>query len=248
MTKTPACVLSLLVVFTLAATGHAALYTGSLTYTSPSPPGAGDELYVQGTNWPGFDVTMSWEVTDADAGAPSGYPWKYSYQFQLSGTQGALSHLIIEASDGFSTSDISGVSGEMSSSYEIGTQNAGPGNPNMPEAVYGIKFNPSTSDDYDVSWSFYSNRVPVWGDFYAKCGTANTNTAFNADSGQTVGFISPDVDPSDSPSAGNSGNHYLYHILRPDSAVPEPSTLVGLVSMGLVGLGFSVLRRRQGRT
>jgi hypothetical protein len=87
-------------------------------------------------------------------------------------------------------------------------------------------------DDGQLEWSFRSNRVPTWGDFYAKGGRDSwlKNSGFN------------DLDPLDlSPSADVTNK-----ILRPDTGytpVPEPSTMI-LMGLGLAAAGV-VRRRRQ---
>ena len=69
---------------------------------------------------------------------------------------------------------------------------------------------------------FDSIRMPVWGDFYAKCGGIPPNEAWNE------GFATPD--PLDPPADGSIASH----ILVPDSFVPEPTTLSLLVACGLL--------------
>ena len=115
------------------------------------------------------------------------------------------------------------------------------GNQDMPENVYGMRFNPLSGGVTDWTFSFFSNRLPVWGDFYARCGgfQGGINKAYNYNmDGLNVerGFISPDVDPVAGPSDGSVD----FHILRPDSVVPEPATAVLLVLGSLL-----VLRKRK---
>jgi hypothetical protein len=217
-------------------------YTGSLTY-NPSVVDSSDELAVGPSalvQWVGYTVGISWTVTDADTSHP-GFPWKYTYTFGHDGSQYGLSHVIIETSEGFSLSDITGLSG--ASIESIGPQTAMSGNPNLPEdMVSGIRFAPLTEGPLSMTWTFYSDRQPVWGDFYARCGghAGQINYAYNYNntSGTESGFLSPDTDPTADPSTGTAANHYYYHMLRPDS-VPEPGTLA-LLALG----GLAVIRRR----
>ena len=216
---------------------NAATYSGSLTYTPPYPTDSADEVMVGPSNlqWVNYTVSISWTVTDTDNSQP-GYPWLYTYNFTLSGSQAGISHVIIESSPEFIASDITGITG--ASLYSIDSQKANSGNPNMPDDVFGLKFDPLTESPSNMVWSFYSDRAPVWGDFYARCGgkQGGINFAYNYNNtgGTETGFLSPDTDPSDPASAGTSANHYFYHILRPDT-IPEPAT-VSLVALGALAL------------
>lgn len=219
-------------------------HVGSLTYSPPTPPDSADALWVEGKNWPAFTAAMSWTVTDEDD-SYEGFLWKYTYNFQLTSGEtlkGGISHLILECSEDMPVGDITGVTGEAAlASVEL--QRVTSGNPEMPEDVWGIRFNPIAADEYDMTWSFWSNRLPDWGDFYVKDGGKPDNIAYNYNETGTVklGFLSPDVDPN-TPRWSNPVG--LYHVLRPGAPVPEPGALVLLVMAGLGVLAYVWRRRR----
>jgi hypothetical protein len=109
-----------------------------------------------------------------------------------------------------------------------------PSNPSMPADVYGVKF--SIGDEgvaepqyTNIIISFDSDRDPIWGDFYAKCGKVGgtQNTIWNE------GFLI--ADPLVAPSDGS----VLNHILVPDT-IPEPTTIM------LLGLGGFIAGRKRG--
>lgn len=240
--------------FVAAGTASAVAYYGSLQYDPPPPPNPMDGLYVgpNGLQWETYTVTIEWWVTDGDPSYP-GYPWKYTYRFRHNGTQAAISHIIIEASEGIALSDIAGLSTNVEIT-SIGLQTVLAGNPNMPEDIIGIRFRPKTPGTMDLTWTFFSNREPVWGDFYARCGgmMGGINYAINYNrdvGGVELGFLDPnnndtirdDPDPSAPPANGS----FQYHILRPNSyaqaVIPEPTTVV------LLGLGLVAVARRRVR-
>lgn len=205
-------------------------YTGSLSV-------ADGGLTANGPVWNNSATTLTWTVDDVTTPGM----WHYSYTLVTPGPQAAISHMIVEASDddpgpAFTSNNLqsptSDPAGWIASPIEIGSYSEANGNPNMPETMYGIKFN--AADDYSyttVTISFDSDRSPVWGDFYAKCGGEITNTVYNA------GFADPD------PLAAPSNGSLLNHLLVPDSTsvIPAPGALVlAALGVGLVGR----LRRR----
>lgn len=200
--------LALIVLFVVPLSAHALVYTGSLSIS--------DGGLLGGGNWSN-DALISWTITQE--GANWLYVYNLSYSDGSSMENPAVSHLTLEVSPNVNTEtdfwDFNGNPIEFGSFEGI---------VNAMKLDYG--------DDGQLEWSFRSNRVPTWGDFYAKGGA--TSWLKNA------GF--DDADPMTGPVNGTIGNK----ILRPDTeytVVPEPSTMV-LMGLGLAAVGV-VRRRRQ---
>lgn len=246
--RASATVCGIVVLLFFAGAAGAAMFTGILTYTPPSPADANDGLFVLPTGgwWSDSNMTIAWTATDV--GSPdANYPWKYTYTLTTDSSQGGISHVTIEASPGMEANSILSLTGMNLES--VGLQAIGSGNPGMPEDLYGIRFDPTTDDQYSITWSFYCNRMPVWGDFFAKDGGPDVqeNVVYNYNNdgfGTEKGFLNPDgngttmddIDPNAPPSDGSVD----FHILVPDSEVPEPAA----VSLILLG-GLAALRRRR---
>ena len=229
------------IMFSSLPTADGETLSGSLTYTPSAPPDSGDGLWITGSTWPDYTVSMTWEVTNEDNTWP-GFPWKCTYSFELTSggnLKGGISHVIIECSEEMSEADIVGVSGgAVLAETPVELQQVSSGNPNMPEDLWGIRLYPISNpvSEYEMTWSFWSNREPVWGDFFVKDGGNPVNIAYNYNKTGTVekGFLSPDSDPAVPRTTNPAG---LYHILRPDSRVPEPSSAVLLATLAICLLG-----------
>lgn len=205
----------------------AGAYSGMLMSTDGGILGTGRWIVVGPTS-------LSWDVTlNADNS------WHYSYEFCH--PRGETSHFILETSMGFGWDDILNPDGDFEE-IEIGWQAVRSGNPNMPEDVYGIRFDEAwglcSSFEFD---SFRAPVWPVWGDFYSKNGSAGgygRNTAWNA------GFTLHDADPTGPVHDGSLQSHALV----PDThgtppPIPEPSALLLL---GSALLGMIAVRRKLG--
>ncbi|MHB0914010.1 MAG: PEP-CTERM sorting domain-containing protein [Armatimonadota bacterium] len=197
--------------------------------TGPSYSGglsAADGGLITTGTWadPSNPATLDWTVTYI------GGLWDYSYTLSVYGMD--VSHAIIEVSPEFTVGDLFNpyLNGTEWTNIGIDNFEPGPGNPNMPGDIYGLKFD-ATNGTF-VTIDFQSDRAPVWGDFYAKDGATDGvfSTLYNS------GFTAAD------PTAPAANGSLDGHLLRPDAVVPEPGTLAGLIVLG--GLLPAMRRRR----
>ncbi len=176
----------------------------------------------------GFQI--GWEISYDDS---SGV---YSYSYSFSGVGGldlskSLSHWNLEVTNPAASGDFFNLSEDFTVGPVLMTVPSS-GNPSMPAAIYGIRW--ETPDDVDrVNWtvSFDSWRAPVWGDFYAKDGIDGgvLSVAWNTGFG---------VDPTDTTT------DFTDWIARPNGTpIPEPATLL-LFGAGIAGLAGLRLRRK----
>lgn len=211
----------------LAAAGGPALavttFVGSISTADGCLVGTPNSVWGTGPS------SLSWAISQNLDGT-----WHYVYDLVV--PSGDVSHAIIETSNPFTNAfpDFYNAVGNFTST-SVGTFGPGTDNPNIPGSIFGIKFDGTTGTT--VMLTFDSDRTPVWGDFYAKNGTAgNDQGVFNAVWNSS--FTQPD--PLDAATNGSIN----CKILRPDSPVPEPSALA-LVPMGLVP--FIKLRRKSAK-
>jgi len=196
-------------------------YSGTLT--------SGDGL--TGTASWAKGSSLSYEVTSLAGGL-----WEYEYTLSVASKD--ISHFIVETSLNFQeTYIIGGIPGGITSNVTLGhielKTHGEKGNPNLPESIYGLKFD-VLGDFTTITTSFVTDRVPVWGDFYAKDGKDGKGKHKEDVTLYNTGFTA--ADPLLAPSANVTD-----HILVPDTN-PEPTTMCMLALGGLI-----VIRRRRKR-
>jgi hypothetical protein len=172
------------------------------------------------------DLTISWMISQ-DAVDPS----LFDYVYKLSGASSpAIGHLIISLGSGCSGDPacLSGISSLTFGSY-TSTSNGG-SNPGFPDSgsIDGVKINFG-----NTTYSFTSDRAPVYGDFYLKGGSnsfAYNAGLANASSESATDFIAtPGLAGDPAPAVQ-------------DAPEPETTFLVG-AGMIAVGLGRSWRKR-----
>jgi len=236
----PSLLLSGILLFCCQGEAQAAVYTGDLLYENWGAVDTGLEVVSANADGWGNYTKVAWKVSDQEPGKPASHPIYYEYTITV--RKYALSHAILETSDNFGTGDITQVEvdGQSHTNYAINTHDPNAGSPDMPEALYGVKVDDlgggfdAGGGNVAIVISFFSNRLPVWGDIYMKCGGYG-NRAWNE------GFTTADTDPPDPPANGS----VLKHVLVPDSVVPEPGSTALLVAASASLLGAS--RRRRSR-
>ena len=205
----------------LVSNSWATTYMGSISNISP------DNTLFGTQSW-ATNAILSWQVDDVtNAGL-----WTYSYTFSVASGAREISHVIIEVSSDFSRANI--FSATPSSPEGPFSYVRDGSNPGMPDGgMFGLKWN-TTNDPQTYSFTVVTNRMPMWGDFYAKDGVENTQDvyAYNLNFG---------VDTTAPIDNGNAGGW----VLVPDTqtgVIPEPGTFL-LLGTGLLGIAAIRYRR-----
>lgn len=183
------------------------------------------------SNWNTGESTLSWNVEQLNDG------WfRYSYTLTVAGDPD-ISHVMIEVSESFGAENLRNVTTSLKANIGIPANNSG--NPGMPaNADWNnlIKFEETSGTSQTIV--FESDRVPVWGDFYAKGG--NGPHLYNSGLGYT--------DPLD---AAADGVHWtqldtasVAHLLVPDTYTHH-MPLPGAMLLGSLGLAVASHRLRR---
>ena len=175
---------------------------------------------------------IEWDITKAFENGE----WVFTYDYTLTRTvAGGVSHAIFETSANFQESDLRDGSDEplVGPTTFYPTDDKG-SQPNMPGSIFGLKFDSGTEDTV-ITYTLRTIRVPVWGDFYSKDGSAGPGNEFNAI--WNTGF---GTDPTLA-TADFSG-----WIPTPDTfAVPVPLPGAALAGIGLIGgIALNGVRRK----
>lgn len=214
---------------------------GAQTYTGSRSTNVAAQVFGSGL-WASTDdgFTINWDIELQNDGW-----WRYSYSINnASGGEfpqnNKVQELIIQVSDRFTRDDLKQdtngkpivLGGTLPNSSP--DDYSGASFQGMPGSVYGLEFT-NLENSTSPSLTFYSNRAPTWGNFYAGDGSsAGVEVyAYNAD------FL---VSPQPADLISNPDGW----ILVPDTvtAIPEPVFLQmgALVTCGGLGLRRLLMR------
>jgi hypothetical protein len=210
----------------------------ALTYAGPGAQASVKDLYSDklsvgageltvGSKWDQAGTNLSWVITNPTPGV-----WHYVYIWDVGGTQGNLSHFMLEVTNPASAGDFFNFTNTQISSVDPKLYQAGSApNSEMPYNLYGIKFTAPGGTGWnavDVTFEFDSTHSPTWGDFFARDG--NNGWAYNKN------FSANPVDNS-----LNDG----FHVAVPNGpSAPIPGAIY-LLGSGLLGLAAMRKRRKR---
>lgn len=135
------------------------LYSGTLVWDS-----AETQLDAE-SNWKSTQTSLTWLVTPTNLNGSS----YLHYEYWLTTPTPAVSHLILQVSENLvDISEIVNANFPIESGDPT-TYKLSKSNPGMDNTIYGVKFGTSYTGD-TLYLDFYSRRIPMWGNFYAKGG------------------------------------------------------------------------------
>lgn len=202
----------------------------AVTYSGSLNGGAGGGI-IATDGWASASTVFAWVVDD------STNPGYWTYQYRLTVPTKNISHVLLELSLGTTVDDITGATEKETMLYS--PDDPGNSNPGLPGAFWAVKIDP-IGDATDMSWSFKTIEVPVWGDFYAKDGTDKVGDTKIDVTMWNSAFGTPDIVAVPG-VAGPEGK-----ILRPDGEDIPPTPELGTwLLLGLSGLAGGVVYRRR---
>ncbi len=244
--------LAFVMAFATASIANASTWIWNQSRTTPYTSGV-----VASDGWEqplgGFEIT--WNIT-YDTNVPD----VYHYSYTITDDNGAttlnpdLSHLILQVSSTFTAADIWKVKLDgqdlslSSGDPQLYTSSGNEGStPYMPAGgIFGIKLDAAGGQStHTFTYSFDSDRAPMWGSFYAKDGKhpdAGNNTEF-ATAWNTGFGTNPAAGATDLTNWVLVPDSSAQDLIPPDSIVPEPVTAI-FFGTGLATLfGFAARRR-----
>jgi hypothetical protein len=190
-----------------------------------------------GVSNPGF--RLEWDIDWK--GTPGSSPLIYTYYISGAASKTTelskgLSHIIMQLSDdaslGYFTVSSNDGLGDVEGPKTFEPTGDNKPNPYMPANLYGIKVDTPKGDWTKYSFSIETNRLPVWGSFYAVDGQVDEvwATAIN------TGFTATKTRPANISEIAD-------YVAVPNSVVPLPGAVL-LLGAGLVRL-VAYARRRE---